>query len=566
MRLSYDNLLLHLAHDYNNVLLHHTTSRSNYSNRYHSYSVERKKRKRQEEGKEDELREIEEIIVVLLCLRNKRRRIDEAGTSRSNRIGMKYERNHYFFTDPETGGRYPMTYRHSLWYQNYIVNVQPDKMWWCKLFRERFRLPYDSFVELVEICKQSDILKQWADNKTKRYNPKQGAPMELLVLCVLRYLGRAWTICDLQESVIINKETIRLFINKFIEFGSTTLFEQFVMKPGNKNELDDCNNEFRLAGLPGCIGSTDATHVVTERCIYTLRQLHLGYKKEHTARTYNLTVNHRRRILSTTKGHPARFNDKTLIRYDRFVNLLKDGSFDNLFDFELYDYDQTNNQIIKVKYTGCYVIVDNGYLRWSVTVPPMKESHFRNEIRFSEWIESMRKDVECAFGILKGRWRVLRYGIKLWGIKNTDKVWLTCCALHNWLLEVDGLSDGWENGAKSYWECELDNQKDIPFAIKRLNAPSKSRNMNMQLRDLSGMGCGNDVQNISIEDAHDVETDMMETREEIESIKTKGRIPIKNLSLDYFRRKLIRHFNIAFQKDEVSWPKRIKKNKDIVQI
>ena len=55
MRLSYDNLLLHLAHDYNNVLLHHTTSRSNYSNRYHSYSVERKKRKRQEEGKEDEL-------------------------------------------------------------------------------------------------------------------------------------------------------------------------------------------------------------------------------------------------------------------------------------------------------------------------------------------------------------------------------------------------------------------------------------------------------------------------------------------------------------------------------
>ena len=85
----------------------------------------------------------------------------------------------------------------------------------------------------------------------------------------------------------------------------------------------------------------------------------------------------------------------------------------------------------------------------------------------------MRKDVECAFGILKGRWRILRYGIKLWGIKNTDKIWLTCCALHNWLLEVDGLAEGWENGVKSCWETEPDDPRDIPFAIKRLRAPGK---------------------------------------------------------------------------------------------
>ena len=58
MRLSYDNLLLHLAHDYNNVLLHHTTSQSNYNNLYHSYSIERKKRKRQEEGKEFQKQEV----------------------------------------------------------------------------------------------------------------------------------------------------------------------------------------------------------------------------------------------------------------------------------------------------------------------------------------------------------------------------------------------------------------------------------------------------------------------------------------------------------------------------
>ena len=189
-----------------------------------------------------------------------------------------------------------------------------------------------------------------------------------------------------------------------------------------KEELDDCSAEFKLAGLPGCIGSTDATHIIMKCCSYRLRQMHLGYKLKYTARTYNLTVNHHRRILGTTKGHPARFNDKILVTFDEFVK-----------SFELFDFDENQNEI-RVKYKGCYLIVDNGYLDWSVTVPPIKKTAFRTEIRFSDWVESMRKDVECTFGILKGRWRILKYGLRLHSLMDADNVWKTCCALHNMLL------------------------------------------------------------------------------------------------------------------------------------
>ena len=133
MRLSYDNLLLHLAQDYNNVLLHHTSFRSNYSHPNCSSFIERKKRKREEESKEHELREIEELIVVTLSLQNKRRRInDTPETSRQSRKGWKYEKNDLYFTNPETDVRSKMTYRHNLWYQNYTINAQPEKRWWCK--------------------------------------------------------------------------------------------------------------------------------------------------------------------------------------------------------------------------------------------------------------------------------------------------------------------------------------------------------------------------------------------------------------------------------------------------
>jgi hypothetical protein len=40
----------------------------------------------------------------------------------------------------------------------------------------------------------------------------------------------------------------------------------------------------------------------------------------------------------------------------------------------------------------------------------------------------MRKDVECTFGIMKGRFRILKSGIRLYGVLKMDEVWKTCCA------------------------------------------------------------------------------------------------------------------------------------------
>ena len=67
----------------------------------------------------------------------------------------------------------------------------------------------------------------------------------------------------------------------------------------------------------------------------------------------------------------------------------------------------------------------------------------------------MRKDAEDTFGIMKGRFRILKCGIRLHGVEATDKVWRTCCALHNMLLEADGLSAEWNTGVQSDWQGVL---------------------------------------------------------------------------------------------------------------
>ena len=78
-----------------------------------------------------------------------------------------------------------------------------------------------------------------------------------------------------------------------------------------------------IAGLSGAIGSMDATHVIIENCRYGLRISHKSHKLNKAARSYNIVANHRRRILSSTRGHPCSWNDKSIVLFES-TDLLDD--------------------------------------------------------------------------------------------------------------------------------------------------------------------------------------------------------------------------------------------------
>ena len=108
---------------------------------------------------------------------------------------------------------------------------------------------------------------------------------------------------------------------------------------------------------------------------------------------------------------------------------------------------------------GAYLISDNGFPEdWGFMVPPHKEALLREEVLWSEWIESIRKDVECFFGILKARWQFLRNPIE-YNIFTIDDVFKTCCILHNMLLAYDGL-DGKDMMREDFWNALDPNLSD----------------------------------------------------------------------------------------------------------
>ena len=59
----------------------------------------------------------------------------------------------------------------------------------------------------------------------------------------------------------------------------------------------------------------------------------------------------------------------TLMRFDDFMCGIQDGILLQV------------GNTIKVKYQGAWLVVDNGYLKWSTAIPPLKVSDDMREIR-----------------------------------------------------------------------------------------------------------------------------------------------------------------------------------------
>ena len=135
-------------------------------------------------------------------------------------------------------------------------------------FRRRFRFPYKNFQELIHDSKNQEIFSRWMG---KSASGKEASPIELLILGTLRYLGRGWTFDDLEEATAVSQEVHRIFFHRVIEFGSTTLHDRHIAAPINSEEAKRHMDEFTIAGIPGALGSSDATYVTTESCEYNLR-------------------------------------------------------------------------------------------------------------------------------------------------------------------------------------------------------------------------------------------------------------------------------------------------------
>lgn len=375
----------------------------------------------------------------------------------------------------------------------------------------------------------------------------------------LRLLGRGLTLDDIEDLSCIPSSTVWLCFHQFISKFSEVMRPLHIKLPvGNElKEVMDCYNRM---GFPGVIGSVDSTHLKWKRCPVELTNLNSS-KEGGPVLRWQCVVTHARKIISISGPYYGVSNDIIISRFDDFLQKL---SAREIYDDVVYNVFVDN--IIQQQYKGVHLLCDGGYNKESYLIDPVAFRTNKSEVYWSEWLESIRKDVECTFGILKCRFRILDHSFELQSKEDIDYVFVTCCILHNMLLSMDGLDVfEWENNVN--W-AELNDDEifvDIEQSTDELNE--------IVLHD--------DENAVEVQDQVEVENfeynDPSPTLEQNCSHSTTSStttITVTDNVRSCFsyhgkRNLLMKHFAIAYNKGRVQWPlnfSQVKKNKYPVQV
>jgi hypothetical protein len=217
----------------------------------------------------------------------------------------------------------------------------------------------------------------------------------------LYILGRAGSFRSCRALCHISTSAVRLFYHRFLDTFMETKDDY-----GNIHELSRVASHYNAVGLPGACGSMDVVHIKWATCPAGDHNRAKGTEGYPTLGVQCIT-DYNRIIIAMYGPQFGTRNDKDIVKHDPNVMEIRDGW---LGDCQWKYYAEDGRVLVQ---KGMYLICDNGYLRWPVSICPFTHVGAASpEGYFSANLESVRKDVECTFGILKKWWRILNYGFQ----------------------------------------------------------------------------------------------------------------------------------------------------------
>ena len=96
---------------------------------------------------------------------------------------------------------------------------------------------------------------------------------------------------------------------------------------------------------------------------------------------------------------------------------------------------------------------------------------------FNREHKTFREDVECAFGVLKGRFRCLKLPIYFENKCHINYMFYTCCMLHNMLLHFDGLDVRWERNINYLGRDGNHSLEDMTIFRQHISRVRKSKSI-----------------------------------------------------------------------------------------
>jgi len=355
-------------------------------------------------------------------------------------------------------------YKESAWWMLYFVDdsymTDPTK---ARVWRNRFRLPYSALKAFVAEARENAWFSCHGFERPDAVGVL-GPPLELLVCVALRYMGRHAMLDDMFETSFISKDTSERFIWRFWQVVREHLYPRHVKMPSSNDDFAIIEAPFRERYLPGCIACIDCTHIPI---MSKTGLIHSNTGKEgYPTRAYILAAGFDRRVIYTHPGKPGAWSDSMHAHFDDILHQAQANTLAPDFKWKSLDENGEEHEG-----AGVWFLVDGGFMSWPCLICGYKITSDPAALRWSQWVESVRKCVECTFGILKQRWQILKTGFRMHSSDHLDNCWFACCALHNMILDID------QQAAEDFGLVE-DDDGDLPVGVKNIlgdNAPEERR-------------------------------------------------------------------------------------------
>jgi len=218
----------------------------------------------------------------------------------------------------------------------------------------------------------------------------------------------------------------------------------------------------RKKGFPGALFSWDRKHFPWKNCPQQLAGQYQGHAEGGKMTMILESISDFRRYLWYVNfGDPGSLNDLNVLDKSSILGTMLIGKFDLRTDMYEINGNMRNWN---------YFLVDGIYPNWAIFVNSYQET---SDPRMRKFAEGVRKDIECAFGVLVQEFQILQRPLRGWYNSEIKELVQCCAILHNMIHEERMGSINNENYEPEEMLDDTDNQ--FPLFGREMITPAMAQ-------------------------------------------------------------------------------------------
>lgn len=222
--------------------------------------------------------------------------------------------------------------------------------------------------------------------------------------------------------------TVAGIVSETVDILWEELQPQHMPIPTKDKLISIAEDFYKLWNFPQCLGAIDGKHVRV-RCPDNSGSMFHNYKKYFSV-VLQAVVDANYKFVTVDVGGYGKQSDGGTFQVSDFYRALESGKFD------LPEPACLPGTTVKAPFVfvadEAYPLMTFVLKPFSGTCLPYEQENFNNRL------SRCRKTVECAFGILCSKWRLLNKPIET-RIELVDSIVKCICVLHNTILDREGM-------------------------------------------------------------------------------------------------------------------------------